>query len=47
MSRSSFASALLLATLAATAPAMAEGDTYLVIPQSAILALVRDRDVED
>jgi co-chaperonin GroES (HSP10) len=24
-----------------------EGDTYLVIPQSAILALVRDRDVED
>jgi co-chaperonin GroES (HSP10) len=24
-----------------------EGDTYLVIPQSAILALVRDSDVED
>ena len=24
-----------------------EGDTYLVIPQSAILALVRDDDVED
>jgi len=24
-----------------------EGDTYLVIPQSAILALVRDADVED
>jgi hypothetical protein len=24
-----------------------EGDTYLVIPQSAILALVRDRNVED
>jgi hypothetical protein len=24
-----------------------EGDAYLVIPQSAILALVRDSDVED
>jgi co-chaperonin GroES (HSP10) len=24
-----------------------EGDTYLVIPQSAILALVRDKNVED